>query len=87
VNVDEPTGFSHALELSPDGHELVAALCLSTTRFGTAMLIIDSIRPIIFDPTRGIRGPSLAICPSRISILLESGVPAQMSESEARTRD
>lgn len=70
VNVDWLVGFSHSAELllaaqvlPPFEDELVvvAALRGSTTLFGTAILIIDSILPIIFDSAVAIRGPSLTI--------------------------
>ena len=70
VNVEELVGFSHTAELllaehvlpeSDDELVVVAALRGSTTRFGTAILIIDSILPIIFDSAAAIRGPNLKI--------------------------
>ena len=70
VNVEELVGFSHTAELLSGAHVLpesddelvvVAALRGSTTRFGTAILIIDSILPIIFDSAAAIRGPNLTI--------------------------
>lgn len=69
VNVELLVGFSHAPELLSDAQvlpesddELVdVALRGSTTRFGTAILSIESIRPIIFVAGVTTRGPSLII--------------------------
>jgi hypothetical protein len=70
VNVDELVGFSHAAELllgaqvlppSTDELVVVAALRGSTTRVGTAILIIDSILPTISDSAAASRGPNLTI--------------------------
>jgi hypothetical protein len=49
--------------LPPFEEELVvvAALRGSTTLFGTAIFIIDSILPIMFDSAAAIRGASLRI--------------------------
>jgi hypothetical protein len=67
-------GFSQAAELlfaaqvleeSEDELVVVAALRGSTTRFGTAILIMDSILPIIFDSAAATRGPNLTISATR----------------------
>jgi len=64
VKVELLTGFSQAL--SPQLVEDVAAARASTTRFGTAMSIIDSVLSI----TCGVRAVNLTIFP--VSILAEA---------------
>ena len=72
VKVDELTGFSHAPELLSAAQVLeesdeeavdVAALRASTTRFGTAIFMIDSITPTcsVSAIASAVRGPSLTI--------------------------
>jgi hypothetical protein len=69
VNVEELVDFSHGPELlsaaqvlpESDDELVDVALRGSTTRFGTAILIIDSILPIIFVAGVATRGPNLTI--------------------------
>lgn len=77
------TGFWQILELLPgaqvlpptDDEVVVAALRGSTTLFGTAILIIDSILPIIFDSAAASRGPSLTISATcRLSMFGEASL-------------
>ena len=79
VNVDELTGFWHLAELSlaeqvldEDELDVVAALRGSTTLSGTAILIIDSILPIMFRSAAAIRGPSLSIFAAYLSMVAEA---------------
>ena len=80
VKVDELTGFSHdpesllaaqVLEESDDEAVDVAVLRGSTTRFGTAIFMIDSITPTCSVCAIGtaVRAPSLTIFVCRYSIL------------------
>ena len=75
VNVDELTGFSHCAELLPAAHvlpedelDVVAALRGSTTLSGTAILIIDSILPIMSRSVAAIRAPSVTILTASLSM-------------------
>jgi hypothetical protein len=83
VNVEELVGFSHTPELlfaaqvlpESDDELVEVALRGSTTRFGTAILIIDSILPIIFDAGVGTRGPNPTISAAgRLSIFGEASL-------------
>ena len=73
VKVELLVGFSHALELLSAVHVLLesedelvdVALRASTTRFGTAILITESILPIIFVAGVMTRGPNLTISAAR----------------------
>ena len=73
VKVELLVGFSHALELLSAAHVLLesddelvdVALRASTTRFGTAILITESILPIIFVAGVMTRGPNLTISIAR----------------------
>lgn len=87
VNVDELVGLSHSAELLfaaqvLDELELVvvAALRGSTTLSGTAILIIASILPIIFDSAGAIRGPSLTIFAASALSMLERQAGCQWFE-------
>jgi hypothetical protein len=72
VNVDELMGFSQRPELSPGAHDaaldgaaLVAALCRSTTRLGTTILINESMVPM--QPIgKGCLGSYVEAAPDRV---------------------
>lgn len=86
MNVEELTGFWQAAELlpaaqvleEPEDELVVAALRGSTTRFGTAILIIDSILPIIFDSAAAIRGPKPTISAAARRLSMFGGEATQL---------
>lgn len=81
--VEELVGFSQTPELlsaaqvlpESDDELVDVALRGSTTRFGTAILIIDSILPIIFVAGVATRGPNLTISAAcRLSMFGEASL-------------